>query len=84
MEPTERIIRLEERAHHERERTDFHLGALDRRVSRLEEATSRASEMVGGHGLKLLLAAGLTLLAILLTGDPRAAVTAARMGLGLP
>jgi hypothetical protein len=75
----EQVIRLEERVRAERERTDYHLAHFHSRLSRLEERTIG----VNSSALKLMLAVGVTLLAFLVSGDPRAAMSAAKIGLGL-
>jgi len=75
----EQVIRLEERVRAERERTDYHLAGFHARLSRLEERTIG----VNSSALKLMLAVGVTLLAFLVSGDPRAAMSAAEVGFGL-
>jgi len=75
----EQVIRLEERVRAERERTDYHLAGFHARLARLEERTIG----VNSSALKLMLAVGVTLLAFLVSGDPRAAMSAAKVGLGL-
>ena len=79
-----RIIRLEARVEHERERTDFHMASLSRRVDNLEVRPQGFEINTRGHGFKLLLAVGLTVLGFLITGDPKSALLAARFGLGMP
>lgn len=81
MEPEERIIRLEETVHHHRELVEWRLHEHHRRLTELEDGPP---EVVSSSGLKLLFAVLITLLAFLITGDPRSAFTAARLGLGLP
>lgn len=83
MEHQERIVRLEETVRHHRELTDFRLYEHDRRLIDLEDQTPEISHN-HASGLKLLLAVGLTLLAFLITGDPKTVASAARLGLGLP
>jgi hypothetical protein len=80
----ERIIRLEERVGHERERTDYHLLGIIRRVEGLEGHQSAAPQGASSGSIKLLLAVGLTLLAFLATTSPKAVISAARIGFGLP
>jgi len=75
----EQVIRLEERARADRERVDYHLAHFHSRLSRLEERTIG----VNSSALKLMLAVGVTLLAFLVSGDPRAAMSAAKVGFGL-
>ncbi len=71
-----RIIVLEERLQHQAWRLDrLESGRGDHLL--LPESTFGAIP-------KLLLAVGLTLLAFLVTGDPKAALNAARLGLGGP
>jgi hypothetical protein len=82
MDTEERVTRLEETVRHHRELSDWRLHDHNRRLSALEE--KEPDQIVSSSGLKLLIAVIITLLAFLVTGDPRSAFTAARLGLGLP
>lgn len=73
-----RIIHLEATARSERERTDYHLASLHRRMELLE-----ARPVMGAGALvKLILAICLPLLVLLATGDLGAAIRAARLAGG--
>jgi hypothetical protein len=70
-EPTdmiERLVRLESWASYERERTDYHLADLSRRLLVLETASS----IPLGSAIKLALAIMLPLAVLLATGDLKA------------
>ena len=82
MDTEERITRLEVTVTHHRELMDWRLHEHHRRLSELEDGPQ--DSVASSSGLKLLFAVLITLLAFLITGDPRSAFTAARLGLGLP
>jgi hypothetical protein len=79
---TERLARIEITAHFERERTDYLIGDISRRLLALEMRGT--TPPAGGGTLKYAIAILLPLAVLLATGDLATAARALRLALGSP
>lgn len=73
MDHETRLVKLEARLEHERERVDYHLAGLARRLCQLEERPQGLG-LSTGDWFKILIAICIPLLVLLFTGDPKAAM----------
>ena len=82
---TERLVRLEESVKYERERTDYLVQHISRRLDQIERSIAMPSdreypELTAAGWLKILAAICLPLLVLLVTGDLKHAAESVRIG----